>query len=136
MRWQLNVENSKFIDWQKVRVQENSSEIPSGSMPRTLDVILRHEEVEKAKAGDKCIFTGTLIVIPDFSMKKASLGPKAMQSAGNNRNPSNNRAGRGDSAGNDYLQLASSSHLDGNTYKLAFLACSVQSVSANRASTH
>jgi DNA replication licensing factor MCM6 len=33
--WTLNVEQSKFWDWQKVRVQENSSEIPTGSMPRT-----------------------------------------------------------------------------------------------------
>ena len=32
--WTLNVEQSKFVDWQKVRIQENSSEIPTGSMPR------------------------------------------------------------------------------------------------------
>ena len=32
--WLLNVEQSKFVDWQRVRVQENSSEIPAGSMPR------------------------------------------------------------------------------------------------------
>jgi DNA replication licensing factor MCM6 len=57
-RWQLDVENSHFVDWQKIRVQENSDEIPSGSMPRSMDIILRHEEVEKAKAGDSCLFTG------------------------------------------------------------------------------
>lgn len=34
-------------------------------MPRSLDVILRGELVEKAKAGDKCVFTGTFIVVPD-----------------------------------------------------------------------
>lgn len=32
--WQLNVEQSRFCDWQKVRIQENSNEIPTGSMPR------------------------------------------------------------------------------------------------------
>lgn len=32
-----------------------------------LDVILRSEIVEKAKAGDKCVFTGTFIVVPDVS---------------------------------------------------------------------
>ncbi|KAK7678785.1 MCM DNA helicase complex subunit mcm6 [Cerrena zonata] len=36
-------------------------------MPRTLDVILRGETVERAKPGDKCKFTGTEIVIPDIS---------------------------------------------------------------------
>lgn len=32
--WTLNLERSKFVDWQKVRIQENSNEIPTGSMPR------------------------------------------------------------------------------------------------------
>jgi len=34
-------------------------------MPRSIDVILRGEIVEKAKAGDTCVFTGCLVVIPD-----------------------------------------------------------------------
>lgn len=42
-----------FVDWQRLRVQENADEIPPGSMPRSLDVVLRGEAVEKAKAGDK-----------------------------------------------------------------------------------
>jgi DNA replication licensing factor MCM6 len=29
-KWQLDIENSKFVDWQRVKVQENSNEIPSG----------------------------------------------------------------------------------------------------------
>jgi DNA replication licensing factor MCM6 len=33
--WQLNIEESKFSDWQKVRIQENANEIPTGSMPRS-----------------------------------------------------------------------------------------------------
>lgn len=33
----------------------------------SVDVILRHEVVERAKAGDKMLFSGTLIVIPDVS---------------------------------------------------------------------
>lgn len=57
-KWQLSVEQSEFADWQRVRVQENPSEIPSGSMPRSIDVILRNDAVEKAKPGDKAIFTG------------------------------------------------------------------------------
>ena len=36
-------------------------------MPRSLDVILRSEMVERAKAGDKCVFTGTFVVVPDVS---------------------------------------------------------------------
>ena len=35
VNWRLNLEGSTFGDWQKCRIQENSSEIPTGSMPRT-----------------------------------------------------------------------------------------------------
>ena len=65
--FQLNLQKSVCVDWQRVKVQENADEIPAGSMPRTIDVILRHEIVETAKAGDKCVFTGMLAVIPDTS---------------------------------------------------------------------
>ena len=27
-------ERSKFVDWQKIRIQENANEIPAGSTPR------------------------------------------------------------------------------------------------------
>ncbi|KAK3065964.1 hypothetical protein LTS18_002184, partial [Coniosporium uncinatum] len=37
--WRLDIRQSTFVDWQKIRIQENSSEIPTGSMPRTMDVI-------------------------------------------------------------------------------------------------
>jgi len=63
--WILEATASQFVDWQKLRVQENADEIPPGSLPRSLDVIIRNDFVETTKAGDKCIFTGTLVVVPD-----------------------------------------------------------------------
>ncbi|XP_023371622.1 DNA replication licensing factor MCM6 [Otolemur garnettii] len=51
----------------QVRIQETQAELPRGSIPRSLEVILRAEAVESAQAGDKCDFTGTLIVVPDVS---------------------------------------------------------------------
>ena len=41
-----------------------------------MDIVLRHEAVEKAKAGDKCVFTGTLIVIPDVGKISRTGGMK------------------------------------------------------------
>lgn len=46
-----------------MRIQENSDEVPAGSLPRSLDVILRHETVENARAGDKVVLTGQLMVM-------------------------------------------------------------------------
>lgn len=57
---------SVYIDWQKVRLQELSVDIPAGSMPRSIDVILRGDTVDMAKPGDRTVFTGTLIVVPDI----------------------------------------------------------------------
>lgn len=65
-KWDLAHEESVFADWQKLRVQESPQDIPPGSMPRSIDVILRNELVEVSKPGDKCIFTGCLMVVPDI----------------------------------------------------------------------
>lgn len=65
-KWELINSDSVFIDWQKLRVQEHSGDIPAGSMPRSMDVILRGEIVDMAKPGDRTIFTGNLVVVPDI----------------------------------------------------------------------
>jgi DNA replication licensing factor MCM6 len=33
-------------------------------MPRSIDIILRNEIVDRAKAGDKSTFTGCLVAVP------------------------------------------------------------------------
>ena len=64
--WELLPKESIMIDWQKIRLQEDSGEIPAGSMPRCVDVILRGEMVDVPKPGDKAVFTGKLVVVPDI----------------------------------------------------------------------
>ncbi|KAF4982225.1 hypothetical protein FZEAL_2109 [Fusarium zealandicum] len=116
--WQLDIRHSTFVDWQKVRIQENSSEIPTGSMPRTMDVILRGEIVDRAKAGEKCIFTGALIVVPDVSqMGLPGLRPTAIR---DDRN-----APRGADAGGSGISGLKALGVRDLTYRLAFLACMV-----------
>uniref|UniRef100_A0A8C0AU47 DNA replication licensing factor MCM6 n=1 Tax=Buteo japonicus TaxID=224669 RepID=A0A8C0AU47_9AVES len=66
-RFMLDTNKSRFVDFQKVRIQETQAELPRGSIPRSVEVILRAEAVESAQAGDKCDFTGSLIVVPDVS---------------------------------------------------------------------
>lgn len=115
--WRLDIRQSTFVDWQKVRVQENSSEIPTGSMPRTIDVILRGEIVDRAKAGEKCIFTGALIVVPDVSQLGLP-GVKKM-AVRDDRGAGNNEAGGSGVGGLKALGVRDL------TYRLAFLACMV-----------
>jgi DNA replication licensing factor MCM6 len=123
--WDLDCDKSRFVDWQRVKLQENADEIPAGSMPRTVDVILRHEIVERAKAGDKMVFTGSLIVVPDISqMSKigdVTIGARMARSAGGSGGGSRDTAFKGPGVGGvkDY-------GVRDLTYKLAFLASSVQ----------
>ncbi|KAF7792871.1 hypothetical protein EIP86_003972 [Pleurotus ostreatoroseus] len=120
--WQLQIDSSKFTDWQKVRIQENPSEIPTGSMPRSLDVILRSELVERAKAGDKCVFTGTFIVVPDVSQLGLPGGNKAELMREAARSGGNNAASSVGGAGVTGLKSLGVRDLQ---YKTAFLACMV-----------
>jgi len=93
MLFVLETSTSEFVDWQKLRVQENSDEIPPGSMPRSIDVIVRNEMVERAKAGDKCVFTGSMVVIPDGSaLARSGEAPRAM---GRRSGPSDAATGGG-----------------------------------------
>ena len=63
----LDINQSRFVDFQKVRIQETQQELPRGSIPRSLEVVLRAEAVEMVQAGDKCDFIGTLIAVPDVA---------------------------------------------------------------------
>merc|ERR1719487_3190434 len=56
---------TRWGDWQRLRLQESESEVPAGSMPRSIDVIVRDEITERCKPGDKVLVTGCLIVVPD-----------------------------------------------------------------------
>ena len=122
--WTLNVEQSKFVDWQRIRIQENANEIPTGSMPRSMDVIVRNEMVERAKAGDKCVFTGTLIVVPDVS---------AFRTPGTSVETQRDTTVRSkEGIANEGVTGLKSLGVRDLTYKLSFLACMVQPATHNK----
>ncbi|KAJ5690430.1 DNA replication licensing factor mcm6 [Penicillium macrosclerotiorum] len=115
--WRLDIGKSTFVDWQKVKLQESSHEIPTGSMPRTMDVILRGEMVDRAKAGERCIFTGTLIVVPDVSqLGLPGVRPEAVR---------DNSSFRGSEIGGGGVSGLKALGVRDLTYRLAFLGCMV-----------
>ncbi|KAJ5558282.1 hypothetical protein N7461_002254 [Penicillium sp. DV-2018c] len=115
--WRLDIGKSTFVDWQKIKLQESSHEIPTGSMPRTMDVILRGEMVDRAKAGERCVFTGTLIVVPDVSqLGLPGVRPEAVR---------DNASFRGTEVGGGGITGLKSLGVRDLTYRLAFLSCMV-----------
>ncbi|XP_071942360.1 zygotic DNA replication licensing factor mcm6-B-like [Antedon mediterranea] len=115
-RFQLDTNKSRFVDFQKVRIQETQAELPRGSIPRSVDIVLRAEAVELPQAGDKCDFTGTLIVVPDVS-KLSVPGAQAEKAS---------QGGRG-LEGHDHEGVRGLKALGVRdlSYRLAFLACNV-----------
>jgi len=108
---------------QRVRCRDRKLHAPPlcvDELISRLDVILRADMVEKAKAGDKCTFTGTFIVVPDVSQ----LGLPGV----NKEMMRENNTGRGDggvaSQGVTGLKALGVRDLQ---YKTAFLACHVRS---------
>ncbi|KAK6025251.1 hypothetical protein OSTOST_08858 [Ostertagia ostertagi] len=116
-RFSLDVDDSSFVDFQKIRIQETQAELPRGSVPRTFDVIIRGEMVESVQPGDRCMLTGTLIVIPDIA-QLSSPGLKA-EAGGGNR-------GRASEKDTGLTGLKALGVRDLN-YKLAFLCCHIES---------
>ncbi|XP_036401353.1 DNA replication licensing factor MCM6 [Megalops cyprinoides] len=114
-RFMLDTNRSKFIDFQKVRIQETQAELPRGSIPRSLEIILRAEAVESAQAGDKCDFVGSLIVVPDVA-QLSTPGVRAETSS---------RTGGAQGYENEGVRGLKALGVRDLSYKLAFLACHV-----------
>ncbi|MGI0087949.1 MAG: minichromosome maintenance protein MCM [Nitrosotalea sp.] len=55
---ELNPEQSKFIDFQMVRLQELPEDLPPGQLPHYLDVTVLQDLVDNARPGDRVILTG------------------------------------------------------------------------------
>ncbi|XP_054452060.1 DNA replication licensing factor MCM6 [Anoplopoma fimbria] len=115
-RFHLDTHKSKFIDFQKVRIQETQAELPRGSIPRSLEVVLRAEAVEMAQAGDRCDFTGTLIVVPDVSQ---------LSTPGVRAETSSRTAGGPQGFDAEGLRGLKALGVRELSYRLAFLACYV-----------
>lgn len=114
-RFMLDTNKSRFVDFQKVRIQETQAELPRGSIPRSLEIILRAEAVESCQAGDRCDFTGCLIVVPDVA-QLSTPGVRAETSS---------RVGGGEGYENEGVRGLRALGVRDLSYRLVFLACYV-----------
>ncbi|MEM2481318.1 MAG: hypothetical protein QXG14_04760, partial [Candidatus Hadarchaeales archaeon] len=63
--FELDIENSKFRDWQFLGLQERPEQLGRGRMPRKLDCIVRDDLTEKAVPGNHVEVTGFLQALPE-----------------------------------------------------------------------
>ena len=64
-KFDLIEEKSEYYDYQMVGVQEKPEDLPPGQLPRSIDVGLRGDLVDKARPGDRVIVTGILYAIQE-----------------------------------------------------------------------
>ncbi|MHA2022255.1 MAG: hypothetical protein ACTSWQ_01185 [Candidatus Thorarchaeota archaeon] len=64
---------SKFIDWQKIRLMKTPEIVPPNDSPASIDVILDGDLVGKLKPGDYAGITGILIHSPDIPLKSGRM---------------------------------------------------------------
>ncbi|CAJ0909442.1 15376_t:CDS:10 [Entrophospora sp. SA101] len=119
-KWILNIDKSDFTDWQRIRIQENPNEIPTGSMPRTIEIIVRGEMVDRAKPGNKCVFVGTPLAIPDIN--QLGVPGSGTEIERNNHNVHSKMFDGIASEGVTGIKALGARDL---SYKISFLACNV-----------
>lgn len=90
-------------------------------MPRAIDVILRGDIVDQAKPGDRSIFTGTMVVVPDI-VQLLKPGEKTQSS-----NIDTGNMQRNDGKNMDGVGGLSRTGVKDLSYKLVFIANSVHS---------
>lgn len=110
-KFRLLLHKSRFVDFQKVRIQELQADLPRGSIPRSIDIIIRGgDRVECVQPGDRADFIGCLITMPDIvQMFTGSAGLIKTDSGGTG----------------DGIRGLKALGVREMTHKMAFMACSV-----------
>ena len=67
--FELLLEKSEFMDWQKFVLQEKPEELPAGQLPRSIEVILTDDLVDSVRPGDRATVIGILKVVEDKYMR-------------------------------------------------------------------
>lgn len=110
-KFRLLLHKSRFADFQKLRIQELQSDLPRGSIPRSIDVIIRGgDRVECVQPGDRADFIGCLISVPDIAQMIAGSAGLIKSDSG---------------ATGDGIRGLKALGVREMTHKLAFMACSV-----------
>jgi len=64
-KFEMIPEESEYMDFQLVGIQEKPEDLPPGQIPRVIDVELKGDIVDLARPGDRVIVTGILRTMPE-----------------------------------------------------------------------
>jgi len=61
----LILEESSFIDWQRLTIQEKPEELPPGQLPRSIEAVATEDLVDVVRPGDRVVAVGVLEPLPE-----------------------------------------------------------------------
>ncbi|MDI9644858.1 MAG: minichromosome maintenance protein MCM, partial [Candidatus Verstraetearchaeota archaeon] len=67
--FRLIPEESSFIDWQMISIQEKPEELPPGQLPRSVEGVLQGDIVDISRPGDRISLVGILQAKQEFTSK-------------------------------------------------------------------
>ncbi|MEM3383036.1 MAG: minichromosome maintenance protein MCM [Nitrososphaerales archaeon] len=72
-KFELDIKNTVFVDYQIIRLQELPEELPPGQLPQAFDVSLQGDIVNTARPGDRVILTGIVRAEAEYSQAAGKL---------------------------------------------------------------
>jgi len=69
----LQIKSSKFVAYQEMKIQEPSTQVPIGHVPRTMKITARNDITRQCSAGDIVTITGVYMPQTVFSLRGTGL---------------------------------------------------------------
>jgi replicative DNA helicase Mcm len=92
----MDAENSIFIDFQMVRLQELPEDLPAGQLPHYVEVTVMGDLVDQCRPGDRIILTGIIRIEQEPMAPQAKTSLFRLRMEGNNIEYLGGRAGSKD----------------------------------------
>lgn len=93
---EMDPENSVFIDFQMVRLQELPEDLPAGQLPHYIEVTVMSDLVDQCRPGDRIILTGIIRIEQEQLLPQSKTSLFRLRMEGNNIEYLGGRAGSKD----------------------------------------
>jgi replicative DNA helicase Mcm len=103
---EMDPENSLFIDFQLVRLQELPEDLPAGQLPHYIEVTVMSDLVDQCRPGDRIILTGIIRIEQEQLAPQAKTSLFRLRMEGNNIEYLGGRAGNKDTRSVERIMIS------------------------------
>jgi replicative DNA helicase Mcm len=104
---EMDPENSLFIDFQMVRLQELPEDLPAGQLPHYIEVTVMGDLVDQCRPGDRIILTGIIRIEQEQLAPQTKTSLFRLRMEGNNIEYLGGRAGSKDTRSIERITISS-----------------------------